>query len=239
MSEHSSKRLGGIAAIALGILYLIMGFNFIAGIPAEQKTGIPSEILPSFASNPFPLLFQDGITIVNSLIGIAVVLAILPVVSKPGDALMRWASVVGVVGFLATTFGGVSVIALLPPLAQQYVTGDAATKAAAIVVYPFLFPDPAGWLRFGAVGVWALVVNLTALRNGSAPRALVYTGLGMFVLYWCLVFGAVLERPVLMLIGAGLSGIVFASIWYIGMGLHLLSERPAVRQSGVEVQTAQ
>ena len=64
--------------------------------------------------------------------------------------------------------------------------GDAAVKAALTVPGTLAGLDPQGWLRWGSVGVWILVVSLSALRGNIWPKLLAYIGISSGIVY-CLV----------------------------------------------------
>ena len=105
-------------------------------------------------------------------------------------------------------------------MAAAYVKGDAVTKAAIEVSGPFSL-DPQGWLSFGAVGLWLLVVSLLALRAGTWPKLLAYVGIATAVAYWLVVAGFVFNQETLFTIAAALGGVILAPIWYIWAGLRL------------------
>ena len=94
------------------------------------------------------------------------------------------------------------------------------TKAAIEVSGPFSL-DPQGWLGFGAVGLWVMVVSLLALRVGAWPTLLAYIGLATALAYWLIVAGFVFNQETLFTIGAALGGILLAPLWYIWAGLRL------------------
>ena len=94
------------------------------------------------------------------------------------------------------------------------------TKAAIEVSGPFSL-DPQGWLGFGAVGLWVLVVSLLALRVGAWPTPLAYIGIATALAYWLIVAGFVFNQETLFTIGAALGGILLAPLWYIWAGLRL------------------
>ncbi|MFQ5932615.1 MAG: hypothetical protein ACE5MM_09415, partial [Nitrospiraceae bacterium] len=111
--------------------------------------------------------------------------------------------------------------------ASAFADADEQVKAMIAGDNIHLALDPNGWLQFGAVGVWVLVVSLAALRTSGLPRTWAYLGIATAILYWLVVVGNALEVPVLIAISAGLGGIVLAPIWYIWIGVRL--RRPPVQ----------
>src|SRR6266567_4416728 len=68
---------------------------------------------------------------------------------------------------------------LLSPVKVQ----DAAVKAALTVPGALAGLDPQAWLRFGAVGLFILVVSVLALRGNIWPKSLAYVGIGLAIAY--------------------------------------------------------
>ena len=77
------------------------------------------------------------------------------------------------------------------------------------------------WLRFGAVGLWILVVSLLALRLGAWPRPLAYVGLALSTAYWLIAISNSLNIQKFTAIVSGIGLIILAPIWYIWLGLRL------------------
>ncbi len=89
--------------------------------------------------------------------------------------------------------------------------------------------DDLGWLTYGAVGAWLLIVNVVALRHRTWPRALSYAGLGASIAY----FAAPLLDTIELFAGASpasaavengiavVGGLVLGPLWYIWHGIRL------------------
>jgi len=81
--------------------------------------------------------------------------------------------------------------------------------------------DPQAWLRLGAVGLWVLVVNLLALRDGNWSKPLVYLGIVVAIVYWLIVASNFLQIQSFTAIVAGVGLVILTPIWYIWLGLRL------------------
>jgi hypothetical protein len=108
-------------------------------------------------------------------------------------------------------------------IAKAYTTGTEATRASLTVPGAPQWIDVQGWLANGAVGVWALVVSLLALRGNAWPKGLAYLGIGGAMIYFLALASWVV--PDLFVSGAlifvGVLGVVYAPIWFTWMGIFL------------------
>ena len=220
MKDNTLSKLGGNCSILLGILYLVIGITYLL-LPADQKqTSAVDKFLPSFVENPTTQIIQWWGFALSGLVAIAVVLAVSESVRSENEGWMRWTNNLAVIGFAVVAINNFRNLGFQPGLARAYVEGDAVTKTAIEVSGPYSL-DPQGWLGFGAVGLWVLVVSLLALRAGTWPKLLTYIGIATAAAYWLIVAGFVSNQEMLFTIGAALGGIVLAPIWYIWIGLRL------------------
>ena len=220
MKNNSLSKLGGNCSILLGILYLVIGITYML-LPADQKqTSAVDKFLPSLAENPTTQIIQWWGFALSGLVAIAVVLAVSESVRSENEGWVRWTSNLAILGFAVVAINNFRNIAFQPGLAGAYVEGDAVTKTVIELSGPFSL-DPHGWLGFGTVGLWVLVVSLLALRTGAWPKLLTYVGIATAVAYWLIVAGFVLNQEILFTIGAAVGGIILAPIWYIWAGLQL------------------
>jgi len=220
MKDNTLSKLGGNCSILLGILYLVIGVTYLL-LPADQKqTSALDKFLISFAQNPTTQTIQFWVFALSGLIGIAVVLAVSESVRSANEGWIRWTSNLAVLGFAVVAINNFRNIAFQSGRATAYLKGDAVTKTVIELSGPFSL-DPQGWMGFGAVGLWVLVVSLPALRAGTWPKLLTYVGIATAVAYWLIVVGSVLNQEALFTIGAALGGIILAPIWYIWAGLRL------------------
>ena len=89
----------------------------------------------------------------------------------------------------------------------------------AVVIIGLSDIDPDGWMGFGTVGLWFLVVNWLALRGRQLPRVLSSIGLAVGIAYLLVVAGRVLDQDVLISIAAGLGAAILGPIWWIWTGV--------------------
>jgi|SRR3990170_1974643 len=221
MTKDTLSKLGGTLSILVGVSYVVVGISYVL-TPTTQRPGSDvAEFFPSFAQNPMWVMLEYWAFALGALVALGAVLAISETVRTANEGWVRWASNLATVGFAVTAINFFRLLAIQPARAEAYLAGDAATKAAIAANEGLLNLDPQGWLGFGAVGLWVLVVSLLALRGGTWPQSLTYVGIAVAIAYWLVVAGYVLGIETLILIAASLGGIILGPIWYIWVGLRL------------------
>jgi len=223
MKDTTLSTLGGTCSILLGATYLLIAVLYLL-LPVELRdaAGIPTgTFLESFAQNPTPLTVRYLTFALGSLLGIAAVLAISDSVRFANEGWARWSSTLATVGFAVNAGDWFRLLALNPARAAAYVQGDAAIRAALTVPGAIAGLDPAAFLRFGAVGLWILVLSLLALRSGTWPKPLAYLGIAVTIVYWLIVASNFLQIQLFTAIVAGVGLVILAPLWYIWLGLRL------------------
>ena len=223
MNEKSIVKLGGICAVIVGILYVLVGITYLL-LPEAQKGGPEIEdfakILLSVSQDPILTILLYVEFALIGVIAFAAVPAISGLVQTVNEGWARWTRNLAYLGFAVLAISYFRAIALVPWRAAAYAAGDASTRAAIAGSGSFLV-DPHGWLSFGAVGLWFLVVNILALRGGLLPKLLGIIGIVGAILYGLVVAGNVTGIVILSMIAAGLGGIIVAPIWFIWIGVRL------------------
>lgn len=156
----------------------------------------------------------------GAVFAIAAVLAVSESVLSVNEGWVRWTSNLAIIGFAVSAINYFRYLGHYPTMAATYATGDAATRAAMKASQSVLSLDPNGWLVFGGVGLWCLVVNLLALRENTWPKTLSYVGVAGAIAYWLVVAGFVFQMYILITIAAA-AAIIVGPIWYIWVGLTL------------------
>jgi hypothetical protein len=222
MKDNMLSNLGGTCSILIGVLYVVAVVVYL-GSPAELQdaAGIPpGKFFETLAQNPTPYIVPLGISVLNSLLTIAVILAISESVRAANEGWVRWTSTLAIIGSAVNAVEFLNRITLHPARAAAYVNGDAAVKAALTVPGALQGLDPQAWLRWGAVGVWILVISFLALRSGTWPKPLAYVGIGLAIAY-CLVVATNLLQIQFFTAIVGGTLVALALVWYIWLGLRL------------------
>src|SRR6266849_1698215 len=145
--------------------------------------------------------------------------AISALADSENDGWLRLATTVAYIGFAAMAIENLRALQILPPLVRDHASADEATKVALARSVSLIPLDPHGWLVYGGVGFWFFVVNVIALQRGLGPTSLAIVGIVGAVLYWMLVVGELFHQGTILLLVAGLGGLILGPIWYIWVGL--------------------
>jgi hypothetical protein len=219
MKDNTLSKLGGTCSILLGISYVVVGITYVL-MPAAQRTGTVEQLFVSVTQNPTMLLLSYWAYALGGALALGAVPAISATVRSGNEGWVRWTSNLAIVGFAVTAIGNFRLQFLMPIRAAAYVAGDAVTKTAIANNQGLLYFDRQGWLIFGAVGLWILVVSVLALRGGAWPKPLGYIGIAVAIAYWFAVAGNVLQIGTLNMIAA-VAAIILGPILFIWLGLRL------------------
>ena len=226
MKDNSLNKVGGLCAILVGALYVLVGVTYLL-LPAEQQAGGgPEAFYRSFAQNPTVLTIYYWVFALGAVIALGALPAITESVRSVNEGWARWTSNLAYLGFAVTAIDFFRTLGLQPDQAAAFAAGDASTQAALTAPGFAAGLDVNGWLGFGGVGLWVLVTSLLAMRSKLWPSTLAYVGVAVGVLYWLVVVSLVFDLAALLRIVAGLGGVVAAPIWYIWIGLRLRNAAP-------------
>ena len=216
--NNSLCKLGGLFSILVGVVYILIGITYLL-LPNELQSAEPSQFFSSIARNSKPIILLFLEFALSAVFALAAVTAISEAVRSDNEGWVDWTRNLAYVGFVVTAINSFNSIMHVPERAAAYMAGDASTQAAITAICTEL--DPAGWLRFGGVGLWLLIVSILALRTHRLPKVLAYVGIVFAIFNWLAVVGYVIHMRVLVALSAGLGGIILAPIWYIWIGLKL------------------
>jgi hypothetical protein len=216
---RSTAGVGAICAWTLAVLQALASLIYLL-LPAALRVGVPgATVLPAYHRDPGLLPLEFALLALVGVVGIGVVPAVSAQTESPPNGWLRWLATLATVGYALSAAGYFLSIARIPKIADAYVAGDAATKAALLATWRSSL-DPQGFWQFAAVGVWIIVVSVLALQRKQTPL-LAYLGLVVGVLYCLTPIGVIQANSSLLNGLVATVGVVLATIWYAWMGLVL------------------
>ncbi|MEO8354772.1 MAG: hypothetical protein ABI621_02555 [Chloroflexota bacterium] len=219
MNKNVVNRLGAIFSVLVGVSYLIIGVIQLL-LPADQTCDCADLFWLSYLNEPFGLTVQYAAFALTGILGIQVVMAVSDAIRADDVGWLRWTRNLAMIGFALTAIDNFHALDINRAKAFAFVNTLGA-KAPLSIPGAMSGLDVNGWFRFGAIGLWVLVVSLLVLRSSAWPKALAYVGIALAVAYFLILASGIFELSGLTLIGAGIGGIILAPIWYIWMGLRL------------------
>ena len=222
MKDVSLYKLGGICSFLVGISYVVIGITTLLQSRALTIENNAQSPFLFFESNQTVLLSQYWAMAFGAIFALAVIPAVSEKVRNLGEGWVRWTSTLATLGFAVTILDNYWAIVMTPARAAAYLTSNEAMRSAFAIPGEAQFIDVQGWLGYGGVGLWVLVISLLALRGNIFPRPLAYLGVVVAIAYFLVVVTMVFPdvRGIILAVAA-LGGIVLAPLWYGWIGLIL------------------
>jgi hypothetical protein len=226
MEKQSGSKLGGTTAIAMGVLYLLMGLIYVL-MPDDQKAYMDlARFWPSVAETPVFGVAQSVAWFLIGILALAAVPAISKLISPQRGEFLSWIQRLCLFGFAVTALQEIRSVALSVRIAEAYVAGNDAVKASIIALQGVQGLDPLFVLVYGLVGLWFFSLNLTALIRGALPKALGIVGIAGGVAYWLALIGNVFQIIPIVIVAA-IAAIIVGPIWLCWIGALLLRGKAA------------
>jgi Domain of unknown function (DUF4386) len=223
-----------------GALFAVGAVTFGVAATLLSATFDWPDILREPASVVLPQYADGGTSLVWTWFAVAwtygillVPILLLPtVLGRRDDPVLRVATFAGAVSVILSMAGFLRWVFVVPPLARDYVTGDATTKSAVAAAWTAqhqyggaLLGEHLGELL---VIAWSVTLSVIILRSRSLPAWLGWTGLAVSVLYFLnqgdILHTAIPSFPVADLAGA--LGSTGWGLWIAALGVTLLVRRP-------------
>lgn len=224
------SRVGAAAAVGIGVVYLIVGINTLVN-PIYVNDF--DDMAIRLAEAPLGHYIRSFGFATISVLFIPVMSALAGALGHVRTALVQCATVIGYFGCAGTIMSTLRVLRLAPLRAQTYVMGDETVRAAIRYNWVGNSLDPDGWMQFGAVGTWLLVISLVALREGRLfPKGWAWLGVAASAIHFAILL-SFLAIPEVEGVAALLGAFIFAPIWGFWTGLVL--RRLSIEDGGAEL----
>ena len=224
MERRESVESGAWCAFLLALSYLGAGVTYVL-LPGDQKGGTilhePDRYLQSVARDSTLLVANHLSLGVGALFGIGVVVAVWMWTRRVAGGWMSWLSTLGVLGFAVTAVDNLQIAAHDPARAALFIRADAVGRTALAVTSSSVSIDPQMWLSFGLTGIWILAVSAVVVRHRLLPAAHAALGIAVAASSLGIEIASVTHTPILLVVSAGLGGLVAGPAWYVWLGLAL------------------
>ena len=217
-----SDRLGGILAIAIGVLYLLLGVTFLLS-PTEGVQDY-QVVLPAFANRPATAVLYGLEAALIGLLALGFVPQLSRFVGSDKSVLLKWVMYLGMLGFAVEAVDQLRSLNILPLLTDFYVSGNEGAKTAVLANQSLRWIDPTCFFRFGLPGLWILVVSIAAFVSRKLNRILCVVGIVGAAFLWLAMIGNLLQATTAMAIGAG-AAVVVGPVWFIWSGISLVKNK--------------
>ncbi len=208
--ENPTFKLGGILAIAIGFLYLLLGVTFLLS-PTDGVQDY-KVVLPSFADSPATTVLYGLEAALIGLLALGLVPEFSKFVGSDKSALLKWVMYLGMLGFAVEAVDQLRSLNILPLLTDFYVSGNEGAKTAVLANQSLRWIDTTCFFRFGLPGLWILVVSIAALISRKLNKILCVLGMVGAAFLWLAMIGNLLQATTTMAIGAG-AAIVVGPVW--------------------------
>jgi Domain of unknown function (DUF4386) len=237
--QAATETGGGLRKVT-GALFLVGAVAFAAAATVLSSTFDWPDILREPADVVLPSFQDGGTSLVWTWFAVAWTYGILaaPILLLPAvldrrdDPALSAATFVGAVSVVLSVAGFLRWVFVVPPLAEEYATGDTTTKTAVAAAWTAqhqyggaLLGEHLGELL---VIAWSVTLSIIVLRTAVLPRWLGTAGLVVSVAYFLnqgdIMNTAIPGFPVLDLAGA--VGSTAWGLWIAALGVVLLRRAP-------------
>ena len=215
----------GISSILIGVLDILLVIYAVA-IPSGQRYDM-GEFLTNYYQKPFLMSVAWIILVLTSMLALGVVSKTEELLLSGKNDFVKFAMVIGIVGYAASSISFITLIAKVPTLAETYVASSEDARNAIIAVgLPQL--DPFNVIVLGGPGIWLLITNIYGFITKKLNRIHTVIGILLGVFLWLAVLAAILHSELTDQIAAG-AGAIFAPIWFIWTGISLVKAKPNLK----------
>ena len=163
---------------------------------------------------------------ISGIVGLAAVPAISHSVFAQNRGLVRWSGALAMLGFAVNARSHLMEVAFDRKIIPFYPEAEPAWQEAVNVIAGLTLDVPDGFLTYGAIGFWLLVVSVLALRGRVFPRILCYLGITAAITYLFGVIGYTFLVRWLLVISIGVGRLLLVPTRYIWVGWLLCGKRP-------------
>ncbi|MHA2033028.1 MAG: DUF4386 family protein [Candidatus Kariarchaeaceae archaeon] len=219
--EPSMAKLGSYLSMLAGFALLIFGVTYLLRPEDQQGSSIDDNADDYFNSlEDKSVLFSLSFWAfgLSAIFAIGALMALSDLVSEENKGVVRYISVMGIIGYASIMIVSFSALARGPELADTYVNMDSSGQTV-VEAYGLVSIDPWFLVQFGLVGIWVFGLNWLAFKGGQLPKNLSIIGMGAGFAYWLASISFIFDSPILRIISAGVGGIILAPIYFFWLAM--------------------
>lgn len=218
---RSVLRLSSLASALVGVAYLLSALAFLIQPSVLRGAGSRHELWLVLGEGSLPHLAVHWLSSAAGVLGLAVVPGALRLVRSHSEGLALWASALAYLGFAVTARSHLMEVEFDLRVAPLYSALSGDTQAAVPLIAGLALDTPHGFLTFGGVGFWILVISSLGYRSQQIPRIAAYIGYAAATSFLAGVVGFSLALRPLATLGIGLGGLILVPAWFVWLGLVL------------------
>jgi len=223
MNENNFNKIGGIAAIFVGVSYIGVAISAIMMPPVLQAAleVSPHEFWIKLSNNPTAHLVMHCFFAISGLFGLGCVAAISNIVRDKNPGLVGWSSALAYLGFAVNTRSHFMEFAFDRKVIPSYPEANAAYQEAVQVVAGLALDIPDGFLTYGCLGIWVILVSFLALKHDLLPKALNFVGISAGITFLFGMLGYTFLIKQFLMLSFVLGSLILVPIWFIWLGVTL------------------
>jgi hypothetical protein len=227
-------KTAAVLAWATALAYLGTGALFF-GDPTRNEPAGSTAYWEILATEPVGRTLFVAAFALTGLFALGTLESIGRLVGAGVGTVVRYGLLLAYLGYAVNAISYVRLLGGESTRAKAYANGSPEAREA--IESSSLVLDPDGWLTFGAVGAFLVIVNVVAFRRKVWALPLAIVGIAAALASWVAMAGLVSGNDDLLALAAGIGGVVLGPIWWIGVGRELwahtdlpLDERPHVEE---------
>ncbi len=222
-SDSSVLRVGAIAAVGVALSYLAAGLCAVMMPPELQGRPeiTPHEFWLVLSRDPLAHLAFHWTWVLAGFFGLAAVPAISLLVWTAHRGAVLWSGAAAWYGFAVLARSHLMEVAFDRKIIPVYAGADPAFQQAVHVVAGLALDVPDGFLTYGAIGVWVVVISWLGRRDRLLPERLCWLGFATGLTYFAGVLGYTFSIHELLVVSIGVGGMLLVPGWYGWLGVLL------------------
>ena len=216
------RKINSIFTIIVACCYGAMGV-FILFYPEFVFSKNVARQLVLLHENP-PIVLNYIFWAISGVAALVAVPAITSFITKNKNTLIQWGERLALLGYSVIAISNFRAIAIKPEVANTFVNSDEGIRNIITMVDPWLLLGPKGYITLGAIGVWVLIISISAILNRKNSKIINIMGLVLALTLILSIIG--LKSQAIVLTIEIIKGTV-SCIWFLCIGISMCRKSEA------------